>query len=136
LASGGGAVDPKSAAARERRDRGCRPAPSGVGEGGVGARGDGVGLIKGNEADIKETVDDWIDPQLCPQGWERPADHVLWDGGHGRLECRNCGGRIARRRPPTWRSGSGGQWGRVGVYVAHTGHPDKRAATAKRPGPG
>jgi hypothetical protein len=30
--------------------------------------GDYVGLIKGNEADVKEMVEDWLDPQLSPPG--------------------------------------------------------------------
>jgi len=30
--------------------------------------GDYVGLIKGNEADVKQLVDDWIDPQISPPG--------------------------------------------------------------------
>lgn len=30
--------------------------------------GDYVGLIKGNEPDVKQMVDDWVDPQVSPPG--------------------------------------------------------------------
>jgi hypothetical protein len=35
--------------------------------------GDYVGLIKGNEPDVKQMVDDWVDPQISPPGARTPC---------------------------------------------------------------
>lgn len=35
--------------------------------------GDYVGLIKGNEPDVKQMVDDWVDPQISPPGAGTPC---------------------------------------------------------------
>jgi hypothetical protein len=35
--------------------------------------GDYVGLIKGNEPDVKQMVDDWVEPQVSPPGPGAPC---------------------------------------------------------------
>lgn len=51
-------------------------------------QGDYLGLVKGNQAEVKEALDTWIEPDISPQGQERSADDLQWNRDHGRVECR------------------------------------------------
>lgn len=84
--------------------------------------GDYLGPIKGNEAELKDAVDAWIEGQIFPQETLRPADLIQDNKGHGRIERREVWFVNAVELAPYLRKNGGSStcawWARCAVPAA------------------